>query len=116
MNFGDPSALGTEKADRFVASGANLHSLYQIGLSGVRFGSSWGPVRVWLGSGWGPFEVRLGSSLGPVGVWFGSGWGLVGVCLVGVWLGGVWLASGWDLVGVWFGSGLVGGIVKLGSK
>ena len=24
MNFGDPSAFGTEMADRFVASGANL--------------------------------------------------------------------------------------------
>ena len=24
MNFGDPSAIGTEMADRFVASGANL--------------------------------------------------------------------------------------------
>ena len=24
MNFGDPSTFGTEKADRFVASGANL--------------------------------------------------------------------------------------------
>ena len=25
MNFGDPSAIGTEMADRFVVSGANLH-------------------------------------------------------------------------------------------
>ena len=34
MNFGDPSTFGTEMADRFVASGANLPPpLFQIGLS-----------------------------------------------------------------------------------
>ena len=33
MNFGDPSTFGTEMADRFVASGANLPPpLFQIGL------------------------------------------------------------------------------------
>ena len=32
MNFGDPSAIGTEMADRFVMSGANLPPLYKIGL------------------------------------------------------------------------------------
>ena len=37
MNFGDPSAIGTEMADRFVVSGANLppHPLYKIGLRGI---------------------------------------------------------------------------------
>ena len=32
MNFGDPSTFGTEMADRFVASGANLPPLFNIGL------------------------------------------------------------------------------------
>ena len=32
MNFGDLSTFGTEMADRFVASGANLPPLFQIGL------------------------------------------------------------------------------------
>ena len=34
MNFGDPSAIGTEMADRFVVSGANLTPpLFKIGLT-----------------------------------------------------------------------------------
>ena len=34
MNFGDPSTIGTEMADRFVASGANLPPpLFNIGLN-----------------------------------------------------------------------------------
>ena len=36
MNFGDPSAIGTEMADRFVASGANLPPLLKIGLKGCK--------------------------------------------------------------------------------
>ena len=36
MNFGDPRAIGTEMADRFVMSGANLPPpLYKIGLSKI---------------------------------------------------------------------------------
>ena len=33
MNFGDPSTFGTEMADRFVASGANLPPLVNRGSS-----------------------------------------------------------------------------------
>ena len=33
MNFGDPSAIGTEMAHRFVMSGANLPPLLKIGLN-----------------------------------------------------------------------------------
>ena len=32
MNFGDPSAIDKEMADRFVVSGANLPPLFKIGL------------------------------------------------------------------------------------
>ena len=36
MNFGDPSAIGTEMADRFVVSGANLPPLFKIGLMHIK--------------------------------------------------------------------------------
>ena len=44
MNFGDPSTFGTEMADRFVASGANLPPPVSNRVKMPRFETETGPV------------------------------------------------------------------------